>query len=85
MIIDCDSCQMRGLACSDCVVSVLLAPTPRLDGDQRDAIDALAEAGLVPPLRLVVGPDTPDSSRYGVSRNTQNGDVERLLRERSAG
>ena len=57
MLIDCDRCEVRGLACSDCVVSVLLGE-PRhaaeLDGAEQQAIDVLAEAGLVPPLRLVM-------------------------------
>lgn len=56
MVIDCDSCEVRGLACDDCVVSVLLGAPPggvELDADERDAIDVLAGSGLVPPLRLV--------------------------------
>lgn len=53
--IDCDSCVVRGLACHDCVVTVLLGPPPELtiDDDERRALDVLAEGGLVPPLRLV--------------------------------
>jgi hypothetical protein len=60
MLIDCDHCEVRGLACSDCVVSVFLdAPEhpAELGGAERRAIGVLAEAGLVPPLRLVVSPD----------------------------
>jgi hypothetical protein len=55
MRIDCDSCVVRGLACHDCVVTVLLGPPPELtiDDDERRALDVLAEGGLVPPLRLV--------------------------------
>jgi hypothetical protein len=56
MIIDCDGCAVRGLACGDCVVTVLLGSPPdgvQLDADERRAIAALAEGGLVPPLRLV--------------------------------
>ncbi len=57
MLIDCDACTMRGLACSDCVVTVLLGTDSQhraeLDTDERQAIGVLAEAGLVPPLRLV--------------------------------
>ncbi|GAA5151442.1 hypothetical protein GCM10023340_30270 [Nocardioides marinquilinus] len=57
--IDCDTCVVRGLACHDCVVTVLLGPPPELaelsiDDDERRALDVLAEGGLVPPLRLVV-------------------------------
>ncbi|GAA0630229.1 hypothetical protein GCM10009547_37480 [Sporichthya brevicatena] len=57
MIIDCDSCVMRDLACGDCVVSVLLGPPgalgPGFDSEERAALDVLADSGLVPPLRLV--------------------------------
>lgn len=53
--IDCDTCMVRGLACHDCVVSVLLGPPPELsiDDDERRALEVLADSGLVPPLRLV--------------------------------
>ncbi len=69
MLIDCDACAVRGPACGDCVVSVLLAgpgvhahgepplpeaaPAPELDAAERAAIAVLAGCGLVPPLRLV--------------------------------
>lgn len=53
--IDCDTCLVRGLACHDCVVTVLLGPPPALgfDEDERRALEALAGGGLVPPLRMV--------------------------------
>lgn len=60
MLIDCDRCEVRGLACSDCVVSVLLGHPDHcaeLDGAEQDAIGVLAQAGMVPPLRLVVRGD----------------------------
>jgi hypothetical protein len=59
--IDCDTCLVRGLACHDCVVTVLLGPPPELtiDDDERRALDALAAGGLVPPLRLVEAVDPP--------------------------
>jgi hypothetical protein len=56
IVIDCDSCSMRGLGCGDCMVTVLLGGPPygvALDDAERRAIDALAEAGLIPPLRMV--------------------------------
>lgn len=57
MIIDCDTCVMRDLACGDCVVSVLLGPPGAMglgfDDEERAALDVLADSGLVPPLRLV--------------------------------
>lgn len=58
MIIDCDGCQVRGDACGDCVVAVLLGAPPELEADEQRALGVLAEAGLVPPLRLVT-PDPP--------------------------
>ncbi len=56
MLIDCDSCAVRGLACGDCVVTVLLGTSPagvELDDAEQAAISVLADQGLVPPLRLV--------------------------------
>ncbi|MGB9377422.1 MAG: hypothetical protein WCB04_07915 [Mycobacteriales bacterium] len=56
MLIDCDACAVRGLACGDCVVTVLLGSPPEgveLDPADRQALDALADGGLVPRLRLV--------------------------------
>ena len=53
--IDCDTCLVRGQACHDCVVTVLLGPPPELTlaDDECRALDTLAAGGLVPPLRLV--------------------------------
>ena len=56
MLIDCDGCAMRDLACEDCVVTVLLGGPPgslEVDDAERAALDALADSGLVPRLRLV--------------------------------
>lgn len=56
MIIDCDTCRVRGPACGDCVVTVMLGPRgarPDLDVAEQRAIGVLAASGLVPPLRLV--------------------------------
>lgn len=56
MIIDCDTCVMRDLACSDCVVSVLLTisdrPNAEISTAEMSAISALSDKGLVPPLRF---------------------------------
>jgi hypothetical protein len=88
MLIDCDTCTVRGTGCADCVVTVLLGAPPgreggpvvvplrapggtgpvadasaadppvpapgvvvELDEVERRAVRALAEVGLVPPLR----------------------------------
>lgn len=57
MQIDCDSCQVRGAGCGDCVVTYLLGAPPegvQLDAEEQAAIEVLAGSGLVPPLRLVL-------------------------------
>jgi hypothetical protein len=65
MLIDCDSCAVRGAACSGCLVSALLdapAPAAQLTPDEHRAIEVLARAGFEvqvltepapAPLRLV--------------------------------
>jgi hypothetical protein len=64
MIVDCDRCEVRGDACTDCVITVLLGAPPggiRLDDTEQRAIDALAGAGMVPRLRLVPARRSPAS------------------------
>ena len=83
MLIDCDTCEVRGLACGDCVVTVLLGAPPAgvvLDAEERRALDVLAGSGLVPPLRLVP-PDGPaDSEARGPrSENRQQNDATRFV------
>ena len=60
--IDCDTCEVRGLACHDCVVTVLLGPPPELafDDEEKRALDVLADSGLVPPLRMVASIRGPE-------------------------
>lgn len=59
MIIDCDRCTMRDVACDDCVVNALLASpgeyaTAEVSVGEETAVALrnLADGGLVPPLRL---------------------------------
>jgi hypothetical protein len=83
MIVDCDRCEVRGDACGDCVVTVLLGSVPggvRFDDAEQRAIDALAGAGLVPRLRLVV--DDSSSDPPSVAKRMQRG-AERSSREAS--
>jgi hypothetical protein len=57
MLIECDRCVMRDIACSDCVVTALLsAPGPggELDESEYRALRVLADARMIPPLRLRV-------------------------------
>ena len=54
MIIDCQSCSMRDIACDDCVVTALLdLPSEgEIEPETTAALRALADGGLVPPLRM---------------------------------
>jgi hypothetical protein len=72
VLIDCDGCAMRDLACADCVVTVLLGAPPgavEVDDGERQALDVLADSGLVPRLQLVpLGlPQPPPEPRRAVS------------------
>lgn len=56
MIVDCDRCVVRGDACQDCVITVLLGAPPggiEFDGTEARALENLAAAGMVPRLQLV--------------------------------
>jgi hypothetical protein len=75
MLIDCDSCRMRGIACGDCVISLLLGAdhdSPDLDEAEAAAFGVLAAGGLTPPLRLVPvnrgGPVSPGGGGRGGAR-----------------
>lgn len=78
MRIDCDSCTAPPSACAECVMTVLLRRPVTdvaefggvdLDDAERAAIDTLAGAGLVPPLRLVPVLDS-DGARRAHRRRT---------------
>ena len=64
MLIDCNSCTARPLACDGCVVTVLLggpaSALPDLNEAEQAAIGVLAGSGLVPPLRLTREPERVD-------------------------
>ena len=56
MIIDCDSCSLRDLACKDCVVSFFLNKSEDcvdLSNQTADALVLLSSRGIVPPLRFL--------------------------------
>jgi hypothetical protein len=67
MLIDCDSCAVRGDACGGCLVSALIDTPPQygqLTDAERQAIEVFARAGFDvdviseparPPLRLMPG------------------------------
>jgi hypothetical protein len=51
---ECGRCEMRGIGCRDCAVTVIESQnvTDCLTQEQLRALRVLADAGLVPPLRL---------------------------------
>lgn len=57
MTIDCDKCQMQATtACDECIVPLLLHQMSgpfELGVEEAEALDHLAGAGMVAPLRLV--------------------------------
>lgn len=58
--IDCETCSVRGKACSGCVITMLLGAPPdgvEWDETERAALGALAESGLVRPLLLAQARD----------------------------
>jgi len=85
VLIDCDTCEVRGLACADCVVSVLLGAPPALDLDaaEQAAIDVLAGSGLVPPLRLV--PPAAATDRRQTPTDRRKGGSESAASRRARG
>jgi hypothetical protein len=64
ILVDCDTCAVRGHGCSDCVVTVLMGAPPgvEVDADEQRALEVLAASGLVPPLRMVVATDSDGSA-----------------------
>ncbi|MFC6020526.1 hypothetical protein ACFP2T_30690 [Plantactinospora solaniradicis] len=49
MLIDCDSCTVRGAACSGCLVTALLdrpAGQPTLTAEEQHAIEVFTRAGF---------------------------------------
>jgi hypothetical protein len=68
MIIECDSCEVRGHACGDCVIGVLLGvPEPRLSG---------TEGSDTPPGAPIVQLDAPE--RHALDVLAEQGLVPRL-------
>jgi hypothetical protein len=62
--IDCDTCAVRGPACGDCMVTILLGPPSELsfDEDEQRALEVLAGSGLIPPLRMVTPVSGPEAA-----------------------
>jgi len=57
MLINCETCLARDIACDDCVVNLIFHEgLLDLGEDEATAIANLAEVGLIPQLRLVPPP-----------------------------
>lgn len=60
MKLDCSTCTQRDIACGDCVVSLFLSlpqGANEINADEVAAVEVMAEAGLVPHLRMT--PEVP--------------------------
>lgn len=69
MATQCQQCDTHGFACQDCVVTVI-APrgaSRHLEEEELRALNVLADAGMIPRLRLNVSrprvPKVPDAHR----------------------
>jgi hypothetical protein len=51
MTIDCNQCQVRGIACGNCVVPLIEGDPSDLGPAEIRALAVLANAGMIPPLR----------------------------------
>jgi hypothetical protein len=58
MTVNCDRCTVRGTTCANCAVTFVTSPGDaslgdhvELDADEVRALTALADAGMIPPLR----------------------------------
>jgi hypothetical protein len=56
MTIDCGRCEMRGIGCRDCAIAAIETRnvTGYLPDAELRALGVLADAGLVPPVRLTI-------------------------------
>jgi hypothetical protein len=55
MLIDCEECELRNIACSDCVITALAgmpSKRPEIGPEEARALRVLAEAKLISPLRM---------------------------------
>jgi hypothetical protein len=53
MVINCDRCEARGLACGHCAATALVGEETDLGPAELRALTVLANAGMIPPLRYV--------------------------------
>jgi hypothetical protein len=55
MTVECERCEVRGLACGNCAATFIVSADPDPDPDlgpaELRALTVLANAGMIPPLR----------------------------------
>ncbi|MFD2763275.1 hypothetical protein [Micromonospora eburnea] len=68
MLIDCDTCGIRGAGCSGCLVTALLdvdSPVARLDAAEHRAIEVFARAGFAVEVLAPAPAARPRRTRRG--------------------
>ena len=66
MVIDCERCEVRGLACGDCVVGVLLGMPGVAPGAPDGTADGTDESGRRPSGASAVHLDAPEQRALAV-------------------
>ena len=66
MVIDCERCEVRGLACGDCVVGVLLGMPGVGPGGSDGTADGTEDAGRRPSGASAVHLDAPEQRALAV-------------------
>ena len=54
MLLDCETCPARAVACDGCVVAAVLDPTRLMAPDEAAAVSLLHRSGLIGPPHLAV-------------------------------
>lgn len=65
MIVDCDSCEVRGNACGDCVIGVLLG-IPGVPGADREPVQEAPSTRTAPSGASTVQLDAPERRALAV-------------------
>jgi hypothetical protein len=71
VLIDCDACAVRGDACGSCVVTTVLSPVrpgAGWDWEERRALKALSDGGLLPQLRFMPMPAEVQATAWSPRR-----------------
>ncbi|HEY3733231.1 MAG TPA: hypothetical protein VGL63_04885 [Streptosporangiaceae bacterium] len=72
MLADCDQCELRDIACADCVITALPDGQAGLGDAEWRALRVLADAGLLPPLRFAAEDQAEPPSLALAADHTRN-------------